>query len=532
MLKVMVAEDEQWIRRGIIKCIDWETHGCRLIAEASDGVKAMQLIELRLPDIVLLDIHMPECDGLQLMQSCQHLANRPKFIIISGYNYFEYARTALSLGAFAYLLKPIKKDEVNRTIRELCKAIMEERELRSNLEHAHKQLSASIPIVREKIMLDLLAGGTDNKTQRDFASFTPYYAVLIIGLDGYLSIRTDSAKSSEARTTILSTIGRILKTYEESTIFERGENCYVIVLGLQTRTEQAHLMIGRLVQQELEAARLSVTVAAGSIIQDVSNIRSSFHEAQMAYREKLVAGGGKLLTFRPNSSVPYFMPEEHIRTLCIAVELSDLRAIRSGIQLIFNYVLRHGAVGYEGVNKLVARIMDAASDVARRYDDVAVRFQPDNLDFIEGLESLTEYMYEILEAISEEIAAGKESSGMKAVAAAVKFIHLHYNEDINLDKLAQHVKLNPNYLSEVFKKEIGVNYIDYIVKLRIDKAKELMELSPWLSVAKVAELVGYENSRYFSSVFVKRTGFKPSEYKQQASLSFGKGLEGGTPCEE
>jgi two-component system response regulator YesN len=527
MIKVIIAEDEQWIRKGIIKCIDWDGHGLELTAEASDGVKAMNLIELHKPDIVILDIHMPECDGLQLMRQCKNEVYKPKFIIISGYNYFEYARTAISLGAFAYLLKPIKKEEVNKTIQELCEVIAMERELHSNLDHIARQLSVSIPIVREKVMLDILTGTAENKTQRDFASFTSYYAVLIVGLDGYLKVRTDITAANEARITILSSIERILERYDEGTIFERGENCYVIVLGLQAQSEPVHLAVAHRVQKELNTKNYSVTIGAGGILKDVSNIKNSFNEAQKAYREKLITGGDKIITPMDITFKTFLLPEEHIKTLCIAIELFDIRAIRLGIQVMFNQLLHHGTICYETVYKLVTRIVSAVVDLALRYGVAEVAFSQEDLDFIEGMDSLADHLCQALLQVSEQIAAAKENKGTKAIAAAVQFIDLHYCEEVSLEKLAQHVNLNPNYLSEMFKKEMGINYTEYIVALRIEKAKELLKNKPWLHVSKVAELVGYANPRYFSSLFAKRTGLKPTEYKQRISLPSNKTQEGG-----
>jgi two-component system response regulator YesN len=468
---------------------------------------------------------MPECDGLQLMQRCKNESYKSKFIIISGYNNFEYAKTAISLGAFAYLLKPIKKDEVNRTIQELCDVIAMEKELQNKLEHVSSQLKVSIPIVKEKIMLDILTGSREIKNQRDMTSFTPYYAVLVVGLDGYLALRSDKTATEKARETIISAISRIVGKYDEGTIFERGENCYVIVLGMQDDTHPLHLAVAQLVREELSVKRYSVTIGVGGIFRDVSNIKDSFNEAQRAYREKLIAGGNRTITPLASPVKTLNLPEDHIRTLCIALELADVRAIRLGIQVMVNHLLRNETLCYDSVYKLVARLTSAVADVTQRYDLAEMAFNQEDLVFIEGMEQLSHHLFTSLVQVSERIAAEKENKGIKAVDAAVNFIDQHYCEDISLEKLALFVHLNPNYLSEVFKKQRGVNYSDYIVGLRMKKAKELLEKNPWLSVNKVAELVGYANPRYFSSLFNKRMGIKPSEYKHRASLSSTPGID-------
>jgi two-component system response regulator YesN len=520
MLTVLIAEDEEWIRKGIVTCIDWEGLGLQLAAEASNGNIAIELARRFKPDIILIDIRMPVHNGLEVMESIKSEGNHPKFIIISGFDHFEYAKKAISLGAFAYLLKPIKRDEVNQTLASACQILLMEKELQLNLEHAANQLRASVPIVKESILMDLLIGRQQQQKHQELATFSPYYAVLVIGLNNYITIRHDQEDADERIQKILLLTESILSNYEEGIVFVRKENCLVVVLGLQSDELMVHLEVGKRILQEMHQLDTPITIGAGGIYHNVANIKQSYDEAMSAYREKIVVGGGSLITRWHSAALPLAIPEEQLKALCLALELADIRGIRFGIQVLFNLLTNQGSIGFELIYKLISRLYTAAIDVAARYGIDEAGFHPSDLDYMETVDCLLAYLNESLMRLSEKIIGSKEKNSVKAITAAVEFIHAHYSGEISLDMIATYVKLNPSYFSEMFRKEMGVTFTEYLANVRIEKAKRLLLDSPHISIGKVAESVGYANTRYFSSLFTKRTGYKPSEYKERQAAGW------------
>nr|WP_312290211.1 response regulator [Clostridium chromiireducens] len=141
MWKLVVADDEPKIRRGIEKVLDWGRLNIEIVGEAEDGEIAFELIQKKSPDIILLDINMPFLSGLNLLQKLKEINNKSIVIIISGYDDFSYAQKALQFNVFDYILKPVsKKDMEEIIIRAVYK--LNEREKENNyLEWVKEQLS-------------------------------------------------------------------------------------------------------------------------------------------------------------------------------------------------------------------------------------------------------------------------------------------------------------------------------------------------------------------------------------------------------
>lgn len=142
-MKILIADDERTIREGLCKAIDWRSQGFQEVLEASDGKEACQIIKTRRPDVVLLDIRMPEMTGLEVLAAFQEEENTPGFILLSGYGEFDYAREALRLGALDYLLKPCSMEEV---IRSVLKAVKGKRDsLPADKNYYHQAILSAGP---------------------------------------------------------------------------------------------------------------------------------------------------------------------------------------------------------------------------------------------------------------------------------------------------------------------------------------------------------------------------------------------------
>lgn len=126
MYKLLIVDDEVRIRTGLSSLIEWEVYGIEISGLAEDGLKAYQHIKSESPDIVLVDISMPNMTGIELIELCSHLDSPPKFIILSGYDDFEYLRKAIQLGAIDYLLKPVDEDELIHAVSSCLKVLEEE----------------------------------------------------------------------------------------------------------------------------------------------------------------------------------------------------------------------------------------------------------------------------------------------------------------------------------------------------------------------------------------------------------------------
>ncbi len=158
MIRCIIAEDEQILRRGLVLATDWKALGCEIIGEARDGGEALELIRHLKPDLVITDIRMPALDGLTLIQEASSICD-PEFIIMSGYDDFAYAKRAIHLGVTDYLCKPIDEDEFHLAIVNAGKKILRKKE--------HSALNPKVDIVNNSNLMLFKEYLSDHDTPKD-----------------------------------------------------------------------------------------------------------------------------------------------------------------------------------------------------------------------------------------------------------------------------------------------------------------------------------------------------------------------------
>lgn len=156
MYKVFLVDDEAIIRKGVKSIINWEELGCTVIGEASDGLEGMKKMEEMKPDIIVTDIRMPGVDGLDMIQDTKAVIPKSKIIILTGYRDFEYLQRAIKLGAFEYLLKPSKIEDITAVVRRAIHELQEDKAKQEEIESLKKSLQEKIPLIKQKLIYDLL----------------------------------------------------------------------------------------------------------------------------------------------------------------------------------------------------------------------------------------------------------------------------------------------------------------------------------------------------------------------------------------
>ncbi len=169
MWKVLVADDEAKIRRGIIKTIQWEDLDMNVCGAAGNGEEALRLVEEKKPDICLLDICMPLMDGLNLADKVREIDENIICIIITGYDDFQYARKAIGSGVFAYILKPINEKELFETLRRAKDRLEKNAFLDAQLEGAKTALKKNMAYIRERFINDIIQNNISREEIQEMA---------------------------------------------------------------------------------------------------------------------------------------------------------------------------------------------------------------------------------------------------------------------------------------------------------------------------------------------------------------------------
>ena len=168
LYKILLVDDEEEVRKSIIKKINWEEEGFLVVGDAENGVEALEKIENLNPDLVFTDIRMPYMDGLELINEINERYPLIKSIIFSGFDDFDYAKEAIRMGVIEYVLKPVSAIELTEILRKVHKTMDEELNKKRDIERLKRGYQASLPILREQFLNGLIHGSL-GKSEIEYA---------------------------------------------------------------------------------------------------------------------------------------------------------------------------------------------------------------------------------------------------------------------------------------------------------------------------------------------------------------------------
>ncbi len=533
MLRIYLADDDRIIRMGLRALISAHPGGHEIVGEATNGFDALAALETLGADLLFTDIKMPVMDGLELIRTLRSRNRRIRIIVLSGFDEFRFVQESLRQGVTDYLLKPLDKE----ALAQLLDRMNEEIEAENARNHARHTLAESVsqnmPVLREKGLVDLLQGsGAETPALRQclgsLLDACPVHVAATIAIDGL--DRTDASDTErfirlqqlrERTATFLPPGGE-----PEIVLTHQGER--IRVLFSSRIDDAAHLMrrteelLRSLVRHEADEDR-SITAGFGMTARDTVHIRQSFDMAEAALRRRFLEGTGTVYGGLPAQPKPEALPDAesfraNLQELENALEIEDAHALHHGLSRLFERLSRQQAPE--------ALIRSLLREAVERFRIVVRDFpEAENLCFSQG-QDLTERIQaaETWPSLQRDIKAGlrdvldrmghqRRRRSKRSVELAKEFIQRHYAEDICLKAVADHVHLNPTYLSELFRQETGTTFIDYLIDTRILKAKKLIA-QPDMKVGDAGRLVGYPDPVSFNRAFKKVVGISPTEFKK------------------
>ncbi len=533
MLKVVLVDDEEIIREGLLVSIPWEKLGFNVVGQAEDGEQAAEVIEETKPDVVITDIKMPFVDGLQLIEMVKPRYQDLYIIIISGHDEFQYAQKALKLGAFDYILKPIDLDYLETLLRKIG-IDNEQRCLKDGEVYTLKEKYASnLPLLRERFLWDII---NENIEEQKLTSRledlklirAQCYVVLIVQLDNYYVITSEMddaqrrlmEKSFEETLKGLCPVEQSIvlaaKAAHELVIIVWSSNAEEIKTGLAGFLEKIH-------QKIRELDKFTVTIGIGNIAMSLDSLAQSYREAGEILDDKFVLGKNCDLYFKDLRQLPKTELKLHDfdeTTLLSAIKLGDKQAVNERLDAL-TANLRTSGGSHLYMQFIVGDIYRQALKVLKEAGGSGEELFNDPLEVYhkmiayQTVEDMTEQLAETLFKIIDYIFMKRNNKFYQSTEKAKEFLKLNYaKEDLTLEDVARHVNLAPSYLSFIFKQEAGTNFVDFLNQIRLEKAKQLLMISDCKSY-EVSYKVGYNNPTYFSTIFKKYVGVSPTEYKNR-----------------
>ena len=535
MLKLLIADDEMRVCKLIRYLVDWNSLGIEIIGEAYDGNSAFQIIMEKSPDIVIVDIRMPEQNGLNLIRNVKKEKPETYFIVVSGYSRFEYAQHAIKYGVEDYLLKPLKKKELTEAVEKIIEKYELTRKAEAEKEHLEQFMDYYASRIKEGLLTEYFKKNLEFPDMDPLASVNAKYSCRFIPGD-FMGIAvkvlvTDCEAESRVFSMALTKVEQILSQdfagqFSECIISMDQGMIYAAVnapeiTDIQLNRLMNHVQIKVMSWREVFQG-IRVYFGLGERMQSVVQLFQSLDQASEAAANYILPEAETVLwyqdSYRVRCTPEMFCHLDIRKDMQRGIELLDYARIKSCIHACQEELLRINGLNAEMVKAAYWKIVEDffySLDIKRiglQREDFKVRAEKLFMlaPSVKGLfEKLGEFMVCCLKQWVED----RKLEERKPILLAKEYMQENFWRSLTLEEVSAYVGFNASYFSNLFKRETSMNFLEYLTTLRIDHARErLMKTDD--SVNEIAEAVGYSDVKYFSRIFKRSLGLSPNKFRK------------------
>ena len=498
--KLLVADDESTMRKGIAEFMNWNSINCEVSGTASDGLEAIAFLQDHQVDIIITDIKMPGADGLEVAKYVYENCPEKKVILLTGYADFEYAKTAISYNVSAFILKPTNKKELFEAVQTACNQLAASRQNH----HIAKEKDA---FLKEQFLQKL----TDQPYQPQFEDHLKGFG---ISLSCYYIAAFRLIPYNDDITSL------------KKIIIDEKKNAYCYRYNNLIITIYFYNDLEKILQNcnEIE----SITKVLDS--REISIGISRFHNTPDTFRQAVSEAIQALtLNFYAENNVSLF-PEEPAGEYDLTAENSlDLFQFENLLldwqfqeveTLLINLFakFKQNFVSAMDVKNICAQIFYICSRITIKKElDTLPADYLNTIRRASDIFTLEQVVTEIFHTVRISM-SDTATSGKQLTETVTKYIEENIASELSLEQIANYMHISPSHLSRTFKKSANISLTDYINQVRISKAKELLRGTD-IYIYAISEMVGYHDATYFSSIFKKMTGLSPSEYRSMEKVN-------------
>lgn len=526
--KIMLADDEGIVIDSLKFIIEKEFGDLCTIEFAKTGRSVIELAENFRPDIAIMDIQMPGINGIEAMREIRETNTNVVFIVMSAYDKFDYAKEAIKLGVLEYITKPMEKTRIVAALKKAMGQIDKERNKRSNDLMIREKLETVMPIIESGLLYNLLF-------QEHFTEDIENYKQLLGINQNFAYMLAVVCGETQEGNHMTNAVGSSVKMQQYDTVLrEYLKEAYPgVILG----TAMANKLAGMVPCEEKQISyeeRISLIEKSREIVRELKKrTQISFRigisavapleEARNSYREAI------------NALIMTTGSVAHVDDLPIGCDYEDTYPVDLEKKLfaeVKNGDADHAVATAETYFDLVAKLHGdylmnirlkvlefvlyaehlAYSSGGMTYEFRArAEYLPTVME-INDIPSVKKWFLEKIEAAGRNVGTKATEKSLGAVEEAKAYIRNNYSKDISLDEVSQAVNISPYYFSKIFKEDVGEGFVEYLTKIRMDKAKELLTTTEY-SMKEICSMVGYADPNYFSRSFKKNVGVTPTEYK-------------------
>lgn len=522
--RVLLVDDEEELRAGIRRKIDWESLGFHLCGEAENGQDALELAEQLNPDVVLTDIKMPFMDGLELCRQLKEQLPAIRLIIFSGFDEFEYARQAIGMNVFEYLLKPITALELSQVLKRLHADMDAQRAEQQDVLALRQRYEDSLPLLRSLFYARILDGQLKPAQINERAA---RYEISLAGENWVVARIHVSALGDDPDELILLSVQGF---FQEQFSLPNCDSRWLLydddiaLLAIFPGPVQIYSLIHELERVRAMAEkvlRLNLTIGVGAPVNDPSLLVRSAHGAASAMDYRMLLGTGRTLyigDLEPRQTSPLIFGEADERELVSAVKLGTPENVR---QFLGAIIQRARDTTFNEYQCFFLEMLTCLIQLARLADIpleslFGAEFSGSvQLTDFGSPEELGHWMEQRCLRLQAVFGQRRTDTTLRAVDKARTFISQHYTDsELSVEVLCDHLHLSAAYFSTLFKRETGMSFTAYVTNVRMEAAAALLRDTDEKTYL-IAQKTGYVDPNYFSYVFKRQYGTSPSKYRAE-----------------
>ncbi|GMQ61346.1 response regulator [Vallitalea maricola] len=531
MLTMIIADDEILVREGLKNILPWEDYKIKIVASTKNGMETLHACQELKPDILFTDIRMPHLSGIQVAQKLSQQNSKTRIIIISGIEDFSYAQQAIELNAEGYLLKPIKKKKLIEIVENVVKAIHDEKEHAVKFKELKNQLYSHMPAIKERFLSNIVFRKYSNeKTIYDKCDFlnipfthsNPYILCkMVIDEIDIIFSQNNEENYELILMSIINIINEILTNYSQGICFNQNESEFIIIFNYDNMND-----INRICEDILTSLnhyiQIKVSIGIGKKVESILSLFDSYKSAETSLEYKFYSGINTIINAEDLSYKPVSLEYVQLHVigekLINGIKIGNLTTVNDVLSEIFAYIESSSYKTEEYTKNIFTELIFITArslyEIQEQMNNIVG--EPIHLsNFIYQLDTYDDlkiYIIKLFEEITAYFSHKVNQKNTYVINQVREIIRQQYTNNLTVKLISDQIGLTPNYISQIFKKDTGLTITKYLTDVRINAAKELLKDSNF-KVFEVAEMVGFDNPYYFSTVFKKVTGMHPSKFR-------------------
>ena len=542
LYRIILVDDEEEVRKSIIRKIDWTAVGFAVVGDAENGEDALEKIENLEPDVVLTDIRMPYMDGLTLAERIRQKYPSMKIVIFSGYDDFEYAKQAIKLNVTEYILKPVNVEELTAILKRIKTNLDEEIEQKRNVNLLRENYKRSLPILREQFLKDLISRPMDGETVQ---TLLREYDIPLAGAKKWIAIAVELELEQELTQeeaplplheeknlipiSVMQILSENLKPGYRFSLLSFSGSADAKIAGIaaidenNSQTELINIL-GDICKEIRKTLKVPVTIGIGHSAQKLENISRSFQSALDALGYRSVVGTGSTIYINdvePGIGGKLQFGSEEESALIQAIKFGPEEKIRETVRGIVDR-MNEARVHARQQQAYILSVANCMIQLIQQYDlNMEEIFAedplgPDPFTVIQSMlnrENFSRWLYQTALKINNALSRERDYAARQVIEKAKQYIMDNYQDPgLSVEQICRYLHMSPAYFSTMFKKATGQTYIAYLTEVRLNKAVELLNMTDEKTYV-IASQVGYQEQNYFKKKKKKRFGVSPTKFR-------------------